>query len=99
MPTITPRGESGGLAGPRRAHGIVSCEPGRVAVTADPGFALVRREPPTPAWPMPNGMPPVIALATRQPPTARECGLGEVEETTGGTRCHDIMPELMIVLI
>jgi len=48
---------------------------------------------------MPNGMPPVIALATRQPPTARECGLGEVEETTGGTRCHDIMPELMIVLI
>ena len=46
MPTLTPRGESGVLAGPHRALRNLAGEPGHVVVTADLGHAPVRREPP-----------------------------------------------------
>ena len=98
MPTLTPRGESGALAGPDRPLRNLGREPGRVVVTADPGLALVRREPPTPARPMPAEIPQTTVLMARRPLTARECGLGEGEDTTGDPRCRDFTPELMIEL-
>ena len=99
MPTLTPRGESGVLAGPHRALRNLAGEPGHVVVTADLGHAPVRREPPALARPMPAEIPQTSALVARRPPTARECGLGTGEDATGGTRCRDITPELMIELI
>jgi len=68
-------------------------------MTADLGLAPVRREPPTTARPIPAEIPKPIALVARRAPTARECGLGMGEDATGGTRCRDITPELMIELI
>jgi len=47
---------------------------------------------------MPREIPQTNALVVRRLPTARECGFGEGEGTTGGTRCRDIVPELMIEL-
>jgi hypothetical protein len=44
-------------------------------------------------------IPQPTALVARRAPTARECGLGTGEDATGGTRCRDITPELMIELI
>lgn len=41
----------------------------------------------------------VTAEGTRRLPTARECGLGVGTDATGGARCRDIMPELLIELI
>ena len=99
MPTLTPRGESGVLAGPHRALRNLAGEPGHVVVTADLGHAPVRREPPALARPMPAETPQTTALVARWPLTARECGLGTDEDPTVGTRCRDIMPELMIELI
>jgi uncharacterized protein (DUF2249 family) len=51
------------------------------------------------AQPMPREIPQTNALVARRPQTARECGLGTGEATTGGTRCRDITPELVIELI
>ena len=68
-------------------------------MTADPGHAPVRRKP------LPRRSrclvrpPQTNALVERRLPTARECGLGTGEATTGGTRCRDITPELVIELI
>jgi hypothetical protein len=97
--TLTPRGESGALAGPRRARGTLAGEPGHVVMTADLGHVPVRRELPAPARPMPAEIPQTTVLVARQPLTAPECGLGEGEDTTGDTRCRDFTPELMIELI
>jgi len=99
VPTLTPRGESGVLAGPHRALRNLAGEPGHVVVTADLGHAPVRREPPALARPMPAETPQTTALVVRWPLTARGCGLGTDEDPTVGTRCRDIMPELMIELI
>ena len=99
MLTLTPRGESGALAGPHRARGTLAGEPGHVVMTADLGQAPVRRELPAPARLMPAETPRANAIVARRPPTARECGLGEGADTTGGTRCRDFTPELMIELI
>lgn len=41
----------------------------------------------------------MTAEGTRRLPTARECGLGVGTDATGGARCRDIMPELLIELI
>jgi len=68
-------------------------------MTADLGHAPVRRELHAPARLMPRETPQTTALVARWPLTARESGLGTGEATTGGTRCRDIMPELMIELI
>jgi len=48
---------------------------------------------------MPAETPQTTSLVARWPLTARECGLGTDEDPTVGTRCRDIMPELMIELI
>lgn len=68
-------------------------------MTADLGHAPVRRESPPTARPTRADIAQPIALVARWAPTARECGLSEGQDATGGTRCRDITPELMIELI
>jgi hypothetical protein len=99
MPTIALQGALRTPVRPGPAHGTLAGGPGHGVMTAAQELAPVRPESPATVGPMPAESPPSIALATRRALAARERGLHEREDTTGGTRYRDIMPELMIELI
>jgi hypothetical protein len=68
-------------------------------MTAGLGHAPVQSAPPATARPVPAEIPQTNALVEQRLPTARVCGLGAGQATTGGTWCRDITPELMTELI
>ncbi len=59
----------------------------------------IHREPPVPAQQQPAETSPTSTLMARRVPAACECGLGFGKDATVGTRCRDIIPELIIELI
>ncbi len=68
-------------------------------MTVDLAHDPIHRERPAPAQPRPVDTSPTSTPMARRLPAAWECGLDVEEHAMVGTRCRDIIPELIIELI